>query len=688
MRSFREYARQPENTSNPTTQLGLRAVEAAIQHSIEPSLLSAQENLRLQNQVQAIQRVTNTTLEQLERAERDLAKATELQANQDLAVASLRALEEQLDAAMRTAKEEYIINDLAERLTKAEAELEVLRKERDEGGLKSIAVCEAEKARIEEEVDNLAAIVEKYNDSYMITREDCVRLTEEKEEAHAQRVEDLNADVRNVERVRDVLQAKLDAAGTTRRISEDAAGEESTEKIKELENKIKKLEGKLAEKKDVPVGFISEVDCEKKNKERVEKLEKENKDIKAKLEEDLAKLKKENDDLAVVTKTGSTGGSGGGASNEALQASNECLQGEVEEANRKAKVAEESTAFIARLQSQGREENATLTRRIADLEKALKAKSTAGEDEEKDRSSIQDRESQKLAPNKKLEDERGVLKELDEEKARARDIHGRQIEMDKKMVQEAEDRAERLEDRILQSEKENKMLRDNLNNVRSESRDYRDGKNAGKKDGDTLNGRIGGFDKQVTDLNTIVQAQGDALSKHGISNDFQQLQMLKQHNEQLTERNAKLVEEVKRLESRRVASGYMSSDEKDEKIKELINMVNGVNEESRYYYLKVEEIANKYNTLVMDKENDVNRRVAIRLREKAREQKQKDKNKKMMKKDKARKKKEMIELSEAQANAEAAGAEAKSRINDAKRREIEDVGILDRYRQATSQVGK
>ncbi|KAH9211012.1 hypothetical protein DL95DRAFT_392967, partial [Leptodontidium sp. 2 PMI_412] len=91
---------------------------------------------------------------------------------------------------MRTPEEEYIINDLAERLTKAEAELEVLRKERDEGGLKTIAACEAEKARIEEEVDNLAAIVEKYNDSDMITREDCVRLTEEKEEAHAQRVED------------------------------------------------------------------------------------------------------------------------------------------------------------------------------------------------------------------------------------------------------------------------------------------------------------------------------------------------------------------------------------------------------------------------------------------------------------------------------------------------------------------
>ncbi|KAG4441285.1 hypothetical protein IFR05_003213 [Cadophora sp. M221] len=732
VRSFREFARQPENAANTSIQHALRAVEAALAHIIEPTLLSAQENLQLRNQVQATQHAANATLAELKRTKRDLDAAAELQTTrQDEVNASVRTLEEQLDEArQKRGKEEegYIVDDLTRKLAEAEAELDVLTKERDEGGLMSIAQCEAEKARIEKEVEDLAAVVERYNDRDLITHEDCAELTEEKDNAHAQRVEDLEADVKKAKSARDVLQAKLDAAGAARRISETAAGEESAEKINELEGKIKDLERKLAENEDVSVGFISEDDCNESNKEQVEKLERENKDMKAKirelitnrapptnsisleecaqqnaaasskLEEEITKLEKLDEELTAATKAGSTSGIGGGASDSALQNKIERLQEEIEEARRQANVATESTAFIASLQTKGSQENATLSKRIAELEGELKAKSTEPTAKDKDGISIQDCEKQKLALNKKLgvvklqiasleaklkayEDDNTITrKECDEGKAQVMS----QIETYKQMVQEAEDYAKHPKERAVQLERENKMLRDDLATVRSELRDCRDGKNIGEKDDDLLDERIDGLDKQAADLNAAVKSQGDALHRRGISIDFQQLQISQQHNEQLTEQNAKLIEEVKRLKSRKVASGYMSSDEKDDKITELIKMINGVNAQTRLYYLKAEVITNKYNQLVVDKANDVKRRVAIKLKEKAREQREKGKSKKTTKKKEDRVK---TKLSKDAAKALAAAGEGKATMNDTKQIEIEAIGQLDWDAEVISQTG-
>ncbi|CZT41376.1 uncharacterized protein RSE6_01107 [Rhynchosporium secalis] len=358
---------------------------------------------------------------------------------------------------------------------------------------------------------------------------------------------------------------------------------------KDLEDQIAELKDALAAKENtedekvvVPEGFISESDCDEKGRLEQEKLRKELEDLareNADLTNAIVAAKKDQSDANFATKT------------------------------------------IAGLQVKDSGKLMALTTRITELEKEAKEKDSIAErkcQSEKDLLSKTSRE-EKAIMRKQIEKltlqlkaftggEMITRRQCEIEKEITRTNLVKQFEALQKKLQVAEEAAKSAKPGSEDAVVDHKILRERLVVALRELQTCRDDRD-GEEKFHNVEDRIADHARRIEEVNAMVAARDAQLAGRGINTGIAEETAMRAEN-------ARLILEVQRLESiktKKVASGFMLWDEKDDKIQELRNAIAGVNQNARDHFYKEVEIYTKYNKLADDIEKKVERQVRTKL---------------------------------------------------------------------------
>ena len=407
---------------------------------------------------------------------------------------------------------------------------------------------------------------DEYDESNLITREACQKLSEETDRVNELKIKDLEDQVTELTHALDTVRIDENARGL---ITQEECTTQKNAAISKLDTEILSLKAEiknLADSNKTAWKNAAEEEAEKEKLQAiVEDLSKQNEVIDGKAESRTREV-----------------------ADEDLRDEVDRLKEELESARRKFDASQGATDIIAKLVSQRTTEKQELEKRITELEKTAQESSAV----DPDSISIVECESQKSTLTRKLDNEKRTM-----------------------------------QDHIKQLEEEIKLLKDTVNTLECDLEDCRDkGKPTEPPPNATLRERIAGLGARVTEVNKEIDSQGAELSKLGISSEFQQMRFLELENVRLSDEVTRLEEEVRTARNRRVASPYTRYDEKDAKIEELAREIETLNRSVEYYCREANLINLQYGR-VLGKKRRLEERVGI-LERRAKERMEKRKGKK------------------------------------------------------------
>ncbi|CZS87933.1 uncharacterized protein RCO7_00888 [Rhynchosporium graminicola] len=505
--------------------------------------------------------------------------------------------------------------------------------------VRELEELQLQKERVDTELKNYADA-----ESGKISREECFSLNQQKETVLAQRIKDLEAEVKAEGEAQRELKGEMDAminALAAKKVKEEEE-ELNVEIMEELENLAREneeLRFALAEKDKVndlttvPAGFISEAESKEKNNLQLQTLRKDLEDQIAELKDALAAKENAEDEKVVVPEgfiSESDCDEKGRLEQEKLRKElkdlareNADLTNAIVAAKKDQSDANFATKTIAGLQVKDSGKLMALTTRITELEKEAKEKDSIAEKKcqsEKDLLSKTSRE-EKAIMRKQIEKltlqlkaftggEMITRKQCEIEKEITRTNLVKQFEALQKKLQVAEEAAKSAKPGSEDAVVDNKILRERLVVAQRELQACRDDRDDEERF-DNVEDRIVDHARRIEEVNAMVAARDAQLAGRGINTGIAEETAMRAEN-------ARLILEVQRLESiktKKVASGFMLWDEKDDKIQELRNAIAGVNQNARDHFYKEVEIYTKYNKLAEDMENKIERQVRTKLLE-------------------------------------------------------------------------